>query len=286
MSLDQLTDDQLDQEQEMSFLDHLEVLRWHLVRSISAIVIGGIIAFSNKTFLFDSIILAPKNSTFITYKWLCMLSEKLSQWTPFLIEKDTLCLGQNLPKLQNLNMAGQFTSHIMISLVAGLIIAFPYILWELWRFISPALSIKERKNSRGFILFTSILFISGVLFAYYIISPLSIHFFLNYQVSGDVQNIPQLSSYTGILVNMVLGCGFLFELPIFIYFLAKAGIVSAGFLKTYRKMAFVISLILSAIITPPDVFSQILVTGPLMLLYELGIKIAYRVEVNQKEVLQ
>ncbi len=278
MSLDQAhTNDE-----EMSFLEHLEILRWHLIRSFAAIIVGACLAFVNKSFVFDSVILAPKSGDFITYKWLCKASAKLSEVLPSLIGPDTLCIGQNMPDLQNLNMAGQFTSHIMISLVVGLIIAFPYIVWEVWRFVKPALTEKERKNSTSFIFMTSTLFLAGVLFAYYIIAPLSIHFFLNYQVSDAVQNIPQLSSYNGILVNMVLGCGFLFELPVLIYFLAKGGVITAGFLKNFRKMAFVACLILSAVITPPDIFSQVLVTGPLMLLYELGIVIAYRVEVKEK----
>ncbi len=276
MSLEQ----EFDKEIEMSFLDHLEVLRWHLIRSILAIFIGGMLLFINKNLLFDTIIFGPKKGDFITYRLLCKCSAWLSKKFPSLVDNTTLCIGQNLPELQNLTMSGQFTAHILISIVAGLILAFPYVIYELWKFILPGLSKSERKNAKGFIFFTSLLFLLGVLFSYFIIAPLSIHFFLNYQVSDSVANIPQLSSYTGILVNLTLGCGLLFELPILIYFLAKSGVVSAQMLASGRKLALVGCLLLSAVITPPDVFSQILVTGPLMILYEVGIKIAKRVELK------
>lgn len=267
-----------DKVNEMSFLDHLEVLRWHLIRSVIAIVVTGFWAFFNKRIIFDVIIFGPKKASFITYRWLCDLSVILNSWMPSLIDKGTLCMGQDFPKLQNLEMSGQFMTHMMVSIVAGFIIAFPYIIWEFWRFIKPALSAKEKKYSAGFIFFTSFLFLTGVLFSYFIISPLSINFFLTYQVSEEVINIPQLSSYISILVTLTLGCGLVFELPLLMYFLGKIGIVNAAFLKKYRKHAIVICLIVAAIITPPDVFSQILVTGPLILLYEISIYVVKMVE--------
>ncbi len=263
---------------EMSFLDHLEALRWHLIRSVIAISMAGVWAFFNKHLLFDVIIFGPKRADFITYRALCKLSPYLHQWAPFLFEADGLCMGQDFPDLQNLEMGGQFTTHMVVALVAGFIIAFPYIIWEIWRFISPALSPNERKNSKGFIFFTSFLFFLGVIFSYYIIAPLSINFFLTYQISDSVKTIPQLGSYISTFTSLILGCGAIFELPILIFFLTKIGLITADFLKKYRKHSFIICLILAGIITPPDVFSQILVTAPLMVLYEISIYVAKWVE--------
>ncbi len=268
---------------EMSFLEHLEVLRWHIIRSVIAIVICGTWAFFNKELIFDGIIFAPKKADFITYTLLCKLSYILHTWFPSLIENDTLCIGQDFPKLQDLEMTGSFMIHLMISVVSGLIISFPYVIWELWRFIKPALSDSEKKYSFGFIFFTSLLFITGVLFSYYLIAPLSINFFLTYSISDEVIKIPQLSSYISILVTLTLACGLTFELPLLMYLLGKLGVISSNFLKKYRKHAFIICLILAAIITPPDVFSQILVTAPLMVLYEISIFIVRAIELKEKK---
>lgn len=269
-------------EQEMSFLDHLEILRWHLIRSSVAIVLLSILAFVNKTFVFDTVLLGPKKAEFPTFQFLCKASLKLNEWLPQMIDKDTLCIGQSMPALQNIQMAGQFTTHIMISLFTGLIIAFPYVVWEMWRFISPGLKSSERKQARGSVFFISVLFLSGVSFGYFIISPLSVNFFLTYSVSEVVQNMPTLSTYIGTVTTVVLACGFVFQLPIVVYFLTRLGIVSAIALKKFRRHAFVGSLLLSAIITPPDVFSQFLVTIPLMLLYEISIFISARVEKREE----
>lgn len=263
---------------EMSFLGHLEALRWHIIRSLAVVAIAGVWAFFNNYLIFDVILFGPKKKNFITYQWLCEASHKLHAWLPNLIGADTLCIGQEFPKLQSLEMSGQFMSHMTVSFVAGVIIAFPYIVWELWRFIAPALSEKERKNSRGFIFVISFLFLLGVCFSYFIVAPLSVNFFLTYQVSEEIQNIPQLSSYISIIVTLCLGCGVVFELPLLMYFLGKMGVISSAFLKTYRKHATVIILIIAAIITPPDVFSQLIVTGPLLILYEASIWVVKRVE--------
>lgn len=261
-------------ESEMSFLDHLEILRWHLVRSISAILIAAIAAFIYKGFIFDEVIFGPKKPDFLTYRALCALSNKLSEWMPLFFPDGAICIGQDLPALVNLTMSGQFSAHIVTSLVAGLIIAFPFIVWEIWRFVKPGLQPSEQRMARGFIASASVLFFAGVLFGYFVISPLSINFFLNYQVSEEVLNSPTLSTYISLITSVVLACGVVFELPIVVYFLAKAGVVSAAFLKAFRRHALVAALVLSAVITPPDVFSQILVAIPIMLLYELSIWIA------------
>lgn len=264
---------------DMSFLEHLEELRWHLIRSSLAIVIMAVLAFANKSLLFDTIIFGPKRTDFWTFRKLCELSEWLNQVMPSLVTDPTvLCIGQEIPKLQNINMAGQFTSHIMVSMIAGFIVAFPYIVWEMWRFIKPGLHSTEQKLASSLIFWISFLFITGVLFGYYIISPLSINFLATYSVSGEVQTIPTLSTYISTVTMVVLAGGILFELPILVYFLTKIGLITADFLKTYRRHFFVVALILSAIITPPDVFSQLLVSFPLMFLYEVSIVLSRRIE--------
>jgi len=261
-------------EGEMSFLDHLEVLRWHLVRSTIAIVIAAVIAFIFKGFIFDTVILGPKRADFPTYKALCWISGKLSVWIPALFPDGVLCLGQDLPSLVNLTMAGQFTAHILTAFVAGLVIAFPYIVWELWRFIAPGLKSGEKRGTRGFITATTFLFLCGVLFGYYVIAPLAINFFLNYKVSEEVLNNPTLSTYISLITTIVLACGAVFELPVVVYFLTKAGILSPKVLRAFRRHAFIGALIVAAVITPPDVFSQILVTIPIVILYEVSIWIS------------
>ncbi len=254
----------------MTFLDHLEVLRWHLIRAFISIFIFTILAFVYKTFIFDTILFAPTTSNFFTTDLLCDIGQK---WNI-----SALCINQKTISFQNFNMAGQFSSHIWISFIAGLTLAFPYVFWEIWRFIKPALHENEVKKSRGAAFFTSILFSIGILFAYFIIVPLSVHFLSNYQVSPKVENIISLNSYINTITSIVLAGGIIFELPVFIYFLAKIGIINSHFLRKFRRHSIVLALLLAAIITPPDVISQLLVCIPLVILYETGIIIAKRIE--------
>jgi sec-independent protein translocase protein TatC len=263
---------------EMSFLDHLEILRWHLIRSSAAILILGTIAFLFKSFIFDTILLAPTRTNFYTYKLLCTISKFFST--------DGMCI-ESLPfTLQSLGMAEQFSIHIWVSITAGIIIAFPYIIWEVWRFISPGLYKHERKYAFGFILISSILFFLGVLFGYYVITPLSVNFLGNYSVSDLVDRNFKIGNYISIVKTSVLAAGIFFELPVIIYFLAKMGLVTPDFLKTYRKHAIVVVLILAAVITPTDVISQIIVTIPIIILYEISIIIAKIVYKNQEEEMK
>jgi sec-independent protein translocase protein TatC len=259
--------DQVKDKAEMSFLEHLEELRWHLVRSVSAIIILGIVAFSNKKILFDDIILAPKNPDFITYKLLCKLSEVIRV-------DDLLCIREIPFNLINITMSGQFTTHVLVSLIAGFVVAFPYVFWEIWRFIKPALMPQELKYTRGIVFFTSLLFILGVLFGYYAISPLSVNFLGTYSISDSIQNQISLTSFITTVSTITLASGLLFELPIIVFFFTKIGLLTPAFMKNYRKHAYVVILILSAIITPPDVSSQILVSIPVFLLYEISIYIS------------
>jgi sec-independent protein translocase protein TatC len=268
-----------DQQQgEMTFIQHLEVLRFHLMRSAIAVVVLAILAFVNKSFLFDTVIFGPKKGDFFTFRKLCEFSDFLSAKVPTLVTDPTiLCLGQDFPALQNIDMAGQFTSHIMVSMIAGAIVAFPYILWEFWRFIKPGLEKNEATYARGIVFWASLLFMMGVSFGYYIIAPLSVNFFFTYSISPEVTTLPTLSAYVSTVTGVVLAAGIVFELPLIVYFLSKIGILSPEILRKYRKHFVVVALILSAIITPPDIFSQILVTIPLVFLYEISIRISGRV---------
>lgn len=252
---------------EMSFLDHLEELRWHLIRATFAILVAGTLAFLFKEFIFDTILFGPKKMSFPTYKMLCKAAN-------FIGVETTFC-GDSLPFIiQSRTMAGQFSAHIWTSITVGLIVSFPYVIYEFWKFISPGLYENERKYAHGFIIISSLLFFLGVLFGYYVVTPLSINFLGTYQVSSEVLNEFDLSSYTGLVRASVLAAGLVFELPIIIYFLTKIGLVTPQFLKKYRKYALVLVLILSAIITPPDIASQVIVAIPVLILYQISIYIS------------
>ena len=251
----------------MSFLDHLEELRWHIIRATTSVMIAASAAFVAKDFIFNQILFGPKKADFLTYRALCKLATKL--------EFDQSLCFTDLPfRIQSRTMAGQFSAHIWTAITAGFIIAFPYIIYEFWKFISPAMHTKERKTAKGFIAISSLLFFLGVLFGYYVITPLSINFLGTYQVSEAVFNDFDLSSYIGLIRASVLACGLVFELPIVIYFLTKVGLVTPEYLKKYRKFALVIVLILAAVITPPDIASQIIVAIPILILYEISIVIS------------
>ena len=256
----------------MSFLDHLEALRWHLVRSAVAIGVLGVVLFFLKDLIFDTIILGPKHNTFITYRAMCKLSHLIGAG-------DDMCISTIPFSLINTELSGQFTMHMWIAFVGGLIISFPYILWELWLFIKPALSEKERGNTRGFVFFASILFIIGILFSYFMIVPMTINFLGSYQVSAEIANTITMDSYISTVTTLTLATGLVFELPIIIYFLTHFGIISAAFMRKHRRHAVVVILIVGAIITPsPDISSQLLVSFPLYILFEISIFVARYVE--------
>ncbi len=262
--------------EEMSFLGHLEVLRWTLVRSSLAIVAFGMVAFMMKDFIFNSILLAPKDPQFFTYRFLCTVSKSLGT--------EGFCIDEIPFIVQSRTMAGQFSAHIWTSIAFGFVMAFPYIIWEVWKFIKPALYETEKKSAKSFIIITSFLFFLGILFGYYVITPLSINFLGSYRVAEEVKNNFDLSSYTGLLKASCLSSGFIFELPVIIYFLTKMGLVTPEFLRTYRKYALVLVLILAAVITPPDIISQVIVAIPMIILYEVSIKISkFIIEKQKKE---
>jgi sec-independent protein translocase protein TatC len=265
---------------EMSFLEHLEALRWHLMRAVIAVLTLAIVLFFYREIVFDHFLFAPKHPDFWTYRMLCLLSDYLEMG-------DALCIRELPFELINTELSGQFTMHIWVSFVAGFILAAPYILWEIWRFIKPALHDKERKYSKGVVFFSTLLFFAGVLFGYYVIVPLSINFLGSYQVSADVKNMIAMDSFVSTVTTITFASGIVFELPIVIYFLTQIGLMTPQFMRTYRKHAMVIILIVAAVITPsPDVTSQLLVAFPLYLLYELSIFVSmYVVKKAEKELL-
>ena len=262
---------------EMSFLDHLEDLRWHLIRITIAVILAGIIAFCFPKILFGVIIFGPTEMSFPTYQWLCEMSQLIG------IEDTTFCADRFPFDLQNRLVAGQFSTHIWTSIYAGFIVAFPYVLYQLWRFISPGLKKNERKNSRGFVIIASLLFFIGVLFGYYVITPLSFNFLANYSISDKVINDFDLNSVIAVVRSSSLAAGLVFELPILVYFLTKIGFVTPQILKKYRKFALVIVLIISAVITPPDIASQVIVAVPILILYQVSIFISRIVVRNQNK---
>jgi sec-independent protein translocase protein TatC len=258
---------------EMSFLDHLEDLRWHLLRSVIAILLAGVAAFVAKDFVFDVLLFGPKNNDFLTYRLLCQVSN-------FLGFDDSFCISELPFRIQSRTMAGQFSAHIWTSITLGFVIAFPYVIYQFWKFISPGLYTYERKTASGFIGVSTLLFFMGVLFGYYVVTPLSVRFLGTYTVSSEVFNDFDLSSYTALIRASVLASGLIFELPILIYFLTKVGLVTPELMRKYRKISLVLVMFLSAVITPPDVASQIIVAIPVLILYELSIFISKRVIKN------
>lgn len=264
MPLDQIDDSLPTGDKEMGFLDHLEELRWHLIRSVVAILVLTIVAFLSKDIIFGIIILGPAKVDFWTYRKFCELAAYLN--TP------DLCIDKLNFSLQSRNMTGQFAMHISSSFVIGFIVAFPYVFWEIWRFVKPGLYDKEVSATRGAVFVVTALFLMGILFGYYIISPLSINFLANYQLDPAILNQFDITSYISTLIMMVLASGLMFQLPMVIFVLTKIGIITPAFMRTYRRHAIVVILIVAAFITPsPDIFSQMLVAVPLYMLYEASI---------------
>ena len=255
---------------EMSFIDHLEELRWHLIRSIVAILAITITVFLFKRFIFDVLIFGPKKADFLTYRGFCWISETLGLG-------ERMCMQPTPFTLQSLSPPDQFLVHIKVALVLGFIFAFPYILWEIWQFIKPGLLEEEQKHTRGIVFWGSFLFLLGVSFGYFILAPFSINFFSNYTVSSEVTNQFSLASYISVITTVVMASGIMFELPMIVYLLSKVGIVSPDMMRQFRRHAFVVILLIAAVITPADVWTQVLVTIPVYLLYEISIFISARV---------
>lgn len=249
---------------EMSFIDHLEELRWHIMRSVIALLIGIVIVFLNIDFFFEGIVMGPTHSDFVTYRALCDISHRVGLG-------ESMCLDKIDIKLISTQMSSQFMMSFTIAMVGGLILVFPYIFWEFWRFTKPALTDNEQKKTRGVIFWVSLLFFTGVAFGYYLIAPYTVNFFASYTLSSQIANTFTVDDYIDNIVSLVLGTGIVFQLPLVVFFLSKIGVLTPKFLKANRKYAFVIILVIAAVITPPDVVSQMIVTAPLLLLYEISI---------------
>ena len=263
---------------EMSFVDHLEALRWHLFRAVLVWLVAVIAIFIKIDWVFDNVVYAPARSTFISYSALC----NFSHWLHL---GEALCMPAVNIELQGNTISGPFMSAISIAVIGGIIVAFPYLFWELWRFVKPALSEKEVRYSRGSILWVSLCFFLGAAFGYFLLAPFTFNFLGSFTLgtTGAYIYRPTLDDYIDTLNNIILGCGIAFELPIMAYVLGKIGLISASFLKKYRKYAFVVILIVAAVITPsPDWTSQVIVSVPLLLLYEISVLICARID-KQKE---
>lgn len=259
----------------MAFTDHIEALRWHLIRSISVIIIAAIFVFFNIEWVFSNIILGPAKADFVSYGWLCRLGT--------MIGTNALCLGDMQLMFQNTELSGQFMMSFSSSFMIGFIVSFPYVFWEVWRFVRPALTEKELRYAKGIVFWSSLLFFTGVAFAYFIIAPFTINFFANYQLSPQFKNIITIANYYDTMSDLVLGMGLVFELPVLVFFLSKIGLLTPSLMRDKRKYAFVIILILAAVITPPDWLSIWIVTIPLVILYEAGIAISERAVKERKK---
>lgn len=261
----------------MSFIDHLEDLRWHVIRSVIAVLLGAIIVFIYADFVVNDILFAPTRADFVSARWLCNIGHKIGIG-------DTLCFQQVDVKFLETTMTGQFVASFTLAFIGGFIIAFPYIFWEFWKFLRPALSTNELKKTRGVIVWVSLLFFAGVAFGYYILTPFMVNFYFNYKLSPQIQIMPTFSDYLENLIYTTVGIGILFQMPLLVMILAKIGIVTAKFLRKYRRHAFIVILIAAAIITPStDPFSLTIVTIPLYLLFEASIIIASRINKSQKK---
>ena len=253
---------------EMTFFEHLDALRPHLLRSAGVFVVLMILAFISKKLIINDILFGPLNEGFPTNRLLVWLSSVVNSGET----------NRFPPEIVNTTMAGQFNLHLKISMMTALVLSTPYILWELWRFVKPALTPSELQSCRMFVTWTSCSFFTGIAFGYLIISPFSIRFLSQYNISERVTNMIDVNSYLSTVADVTLACAVVFELPLLVYFLTRAGILSAAFMQRYRRHAILILAIAAAIITPPDVFSMILVLLPLLGLYQLSIAIARRVE--------
>jgi sec-independent protein translocase protein TatC len=262
---------------EMSFIDHLEDLRWHIIRAVIAILVGAVIVFMNSGFVVDQILFAPTRSDFISSKWLCSMGQSIGIG-------NALCFTEVKAQFLETRMTGQFIASFTLAFIGGFILAFPYVFWEFWRFVKPALSAKELKQTRGVIFWVSLLFFTGVLFGYYILTPFMVNFYFNYKMSSQITIMPSFSDYLENLIYTTAGIGVLFQMPLLVMVLARIGIVTGAFLKKYRRHAFIIILIAAAIITPStDPFSLTLVTIPLYILFEASVVLATRINKKQEK---
>jgi sec-independent protein translocase protein TatC len=267
-------------ESEMSFFDHIDVLRKHLMRAVGVIVVFTIGAFYFTDYIFNTIIMGPKTPTFWTYRMMCKLYER------FPSIGSEFCITKIDAKIINTEMAGQFTLQLNSCVMVGVILGIPYLLFELWLFIKPALHEDERRSASGFVAFASFLFFTGILFGYFIICPLSINFLTNFTVSPDIQNTFTIDSYLSSVMTLTLGSGVIFQLPVIIFILSKMGIMTPAFMRASRRYSTVIILIVAAIVTPTaDPYTMLIVAVPLFMLYEMSIYISANIEKKKNKAL-
>jgi len=264
---------------EMAFVDHIEELRWHIIRSLAVILVFSILAFFKIEWIWDNIILGPAHTDFIAYRLLCQFGNKIGI--------SALCLQEINLEFQNTELSGQFMLSFSTSFMVGVVVAFPYVFWEFWRFIKPALKKEELRYARGIVFWSSLLFFFGVLFAYYVVAPFTINFFANYQLSPSFKNIITMANYYDTMSDLILGMGVVFELPVVVFFLSKIGLLTPKLMRDKRRYAILIIFVLAAIVTPPDWFSIWLVAIPLLILYEASIAISDRAnKQRQRKELQ
>ena len=258
----------MEEQGNMPFLNHLEELRWRLVRAAIAILIVGTVIWFYQETIINVVFLSMAKKDFITFRIMCQFFG--------------VCITEIPIKFQSMTVSGQFSYALMMSFLGGIVVTFPYLFYQIWAFVKPGLKFKEKNLARGIVFYVSLLFFLGILFGYYIVAPLSIQFFGSYQMSSKIENIFTVNSYMSTILSTVFYCGLFFLLPVVTYLLTKIGLFDSAFLKKYRKHAIVIILILAAIITPPDVISQIIVSIPILILYEIGIVVSKRVEKQKK----
>ncbi len=259
---------------EMTFVEHLDALRVHLLRCAIATAIGAVFMAIYNDFVVQRILLGPTRPDFPTYTYLCKLSNYFGFGNKF-------CMKEIHLEMQSNTITGQFDVYLDVIVIGGFVVAFPYILWQFWKFVKPALNNNELNNSKGVIFWVSLLFFVGIMFGYFVLSPYTVNFFANFSLDNKIKNIPTISSYFNTVLPLTLGCGLAFQLPLILFFLAKVGIVSATSLKKFRKYAILIIVVITGVITPPDMFSQIICSVPLVILYEVGILVCRRVEKEQ-----
>lgn len=264
---------------EMTFIEHLDALRAHLFRCAIAIGVGAIFIAIYNDFIIQRVLLGPTKPDFPTYTYLCRLSNYLGFGNKF-------CMKEIHLEMQSTTLTGQFDVYLDVIVIGGIVAAFPYILYEFWKFVKPALNKNELSNTRGVIFWVSSLFFIGIFFGYFILSPYTVNFFANFSLGNNIKNIPTISSYFNTVLPLTLGCGLAFQLPLILFFLAKIGIVSATSLKNFRKYAILIIVVITGIICPPDMFSQIICSAPLVVLYEVGILVCRRVEKKEAKLVE
>ena len=265
-------------EAEMSFFDHLDVLRKHLIRAVIAVAVFTGIAFYFNEEILDKIIFGPKKPDFWTYRMMCKLVEHFPS-----LGKD-MCITKINGEIINTEMAGQFNLQLNVCVMCGIVVGFPYLLWEIWRFVKPALHENERKSASGFVFFASVLFVIGILFGYFVVCPLSVNFLTGYTVSTEIKNTFTVDSYLSSVATLTLGTGIIFELPVIIFILSKLGLMTPKLMWASRRYATVIILIIAAIVTPtPDIMTMLIVATPLFLLYEASIFVSAYIERKKKK---